>query len=361
MKIVVSPDSFKGSLGASEVAGALARGLAAVAPTASIIEHPLSDGGEGTLDVLSGAGFELHTADVVDSFGAPLTARFASRGNHVVIESAEAFRFQPRATPEQALQASSYGVGLLIRAALDIEPATITLTVGGTSGTDGGAGMLQALGFGLLDHTGQQIGRGGGKLASLHSVDTAMLDPRIAEVDFQVVTDVTNPLLGERGAAAVFAPQKGASASAIEALEAGLTRFARLLDSKRAAEPGTGAGGGLAYGAMVGLGATLRSGARWMMTLTQWESVIEGADLIITGEGSFDQQSLEGKITGVVIQQATAQSVPVVVVCGVNHLQKLPAGVSVIPLSDLAQDTESSFARAAELLEHVGRQIADAI
>jgi glycerate kinase len=223
--------------------------------------------------------------------------------------------------------------------------------------------MLQALGFGLLDHTGQQIGRGGGKLASLHSVDSAMLDPRIAEVDFQVVTDVTNPLLGERGAAAVFAPQKGASASAIEALEAGLTRFARLLDSKRAAEPGTGAGGGLAYGAMVGLGARLHSGARWMMTLTHWESVIEGADLVITGEGSFDQQSLEGKITGVVIQQATARSVPVpvVVVCGVNQLEKPPAGVSVIQLSDWSQDTESSFTRAAELLENVGRQIADAI
>jgi len=366
MKILVSPDSFKGSLTARAAATALARGLRTALPEAIILEHPLSDGGEGTLDVLTGVGFELHTVSVVDSFGSPLTARCARNDTHVVIESAQAFGFHPHATPEQALDASSYGVGLMIRAALDLSPTTITLTVGGTSGTDGGAGMLQALGARILDATGTPVGRGGGALSAVETCDLSGLDPRLLGVEVQVVTDVINPLLGERGSARVFGPQKGATPEAIVTLEAGLVRFAKLLNPALATQPGTGAGGGLSYAAVAALSASLRSGAQWMMDLTHWEDALDDVDLVITGEGSFDQQSLEGKITGAVIQRAQQraqqrdqhQGVPVVVVCGVNKAAAPLAGVQVVQLLDWAATQEEAITRAEPLMEQAGRFIA---
>jgi len=357
MKILLSPDSFKGSLPAKDAAAALARGLASELPMATIVQHPLSDGGEGTLDVLTGVGFVNHHANVVDSFGTPITARFVSRGNHVVIESAEAFRFHPDATPEQALTASSFGVGLLILKALELNPDTITVSVGGTAGTDGGAGMLHALGAGLFDAKGTQVGGGGGQLTAVERVDLSGLDPRLLAIDVQVVTDVHNPLLGEQGSARVFAAQKGADPAGIEALEAGLRHFASLLDPDLATQAATGAGGGLSYGAMAALKASVRSGAQWMMELTDWEGALEGADLVITGEGSFDEQSMAGKITGVVMKRATDRGVPVVVVCGVNRAEVPLLGVTVVQLVDWAPDQESSIAHAETLLERAGRHI----
>ena len=357
MKIVIAPDSFKGSLSATGVVEALAEGIREGAPGAVIAAQPLSDGGEGTLDVLAHHGFEIHTVSVPGSWGQPVVASFASRDGVVVIESAQAFGFLPGATAAQALEASSAGVGHLIREALTSGPTEILLTVGGTSGTDGGLGMLRALGARGLDDQGDEIGEGGGALLALASVDRTGLDPRLGRARLRVLTDVTNPLLGSTGAAAVFAPQKGADSEAVALLDAGLARLAALVGQEMADRPGTGAGGGLAFAAMAALGAFQESGATAMMELTGVGADMKDADLVVTGEGSFDAQSLGGKITGVVIEHAQSQNIPVVVVCGVSQMRQPINGVTVIEISASAPSIQESIDNPAVYLRDAGRTI----
>ena len=357
MKIVLAPDSFKGSLSATEVVDALAEGIRETAQGAVITLQPLADGGEGTLDVLSHHGFTIHTLTVPDSWGAPVAARFASRDGVVVIESAQAFGFLRDATPTEALEASSAGVGLMILEALSHEPTEILLTVGGTSGTDGGFGMLHALGAVGRDHEGVEVGAGGGALATLESLDLSGLDPRLSNTRVRVLTDVTNPLLGPTGAAAVFAPQKGADEGVVVALEAGLARLAELLGPDVAGRPGAGAGGGLAFAAMAALGASQASGASAMIQITGVGDDLEGADLVVTGEGSFDAQSLGGKIPGVMIALARSHNVPVVVVCGVSQMTKPIPGVTVIAISAGAPSVQESIDNPVVYLREAGREI----
>lgn len=358
MKIVLAPDSFKSSLSAGAVSGALAEGIRLVDPSHEVIEHPLADGGEGTLDVLAALGFKAHEAAVHNSWGAPITGSWALRGTTAVIESAQAFGFLPGATPGDALAASSAGVGELILAALEHSPSDMVLFVGGTSGTDGGVGMLQALGARATDASGAEIAPGGGNLHSLSSLDTATLDPRLAAVRITVATDVTNPLLGEGGAAKVFAPQKGADSAAVEALEAGLTRAAEVIGARYAAVAGSGAGGGLAFGALSALGAERASGATTLMAMTGFEGKLEGADLVVTGEGSFDDQSVTGKTTGSVIAAANQRGIPVVVVCGVSRLEAAGPNVSVLEISRGLPSAQASLDNARVLLVAAGSEIA---
>lgn len=357
MKIVIAPDSFKGSLSATGVVEALAEGIRETAPGAVLIAQPLSDGGEGTLEVLAHHGFEIHRVTVPGSWGEPVVASFASRDGVVVIESAQAFGFLPGATATQALEASSAGVGHVIREALKSGPTEILLAVGGTSGTDGGFGMLRALGAIGLDHKGDEIGEGGGALPTLASVDLTGLDPRLGTTRFRVLTDVTNPLLGRLGAAAVFAPQKGADSDAVALLESGLARLAELVGQEVADRPGAGAGGGLAFAAMAALGASQESGAKAMMDLTRVATDMRDADLVVTGEGSFDSQSLGGKITGVVIEQARLQNIPVVVVCGVSQMSAAVSGVTVIEISASAPSVQESIDHPEPYLREAGRTI----
>ncbi len=357
MKIVIAPDSFKGSLSATGVVEAVAEGIRETAPGAVLIAQPLSDGGEGTLDVLAHHGFEIHTVSVLGSWGQPVVASFASRDGVVVIESAQAFGFLPGATAAQALEASSPGVGHLIKEALTSGPTEILLTVGGTSGTDGGLGMLRVLGARGLDDQGDEIGQGGGALITLASVDFTGLDPRLGNTRVRVLTDVTNPLLGSSGAAAIFAPQKGADPEAVALLEAGLGRLAGLVGQEVADRPGAGAGGGLAFAAMAALGASQESGATAMIEITGVGRELEGADLVVTGEGSFDAQSLGGKITGVVIEHARAQDIPVVVVCGVSQMTEKIPGVRVIEISASAPSIQDSIDNPAVYLRDAGRTI----
>lgn len=357
MKIVIAPDSFKGSLSATGVVEALAEGIRETAPGAVLTAQPLSDGGEGTLDVLAHHGFKIHRVTVPGSWGEPVVASFASRDGVVVIESAQAFGFLPGATPTQALEASSAGVGHLIKEALASGPTEILLTVGGTSGTDGGFGMLRVLGAIGLDDQGDAIGGGGGSLHNLDSVDLSGLDPRLVKTRLRVLTDVTNPLLGPTGAAAVFAPQKGADPAAVARLEGGLARLAALVGGEVAEGPGAGAGGGLAFGAMAALGASQESGAQAMMELTGVGAEMKGADLVVTGEGSFDAQSLGGKITGAVIERARSQNIPVVVVCGVSPMSAELSGVTVIEISVSAPSMQESIDHPALYLRKAGRTI----
>jgi glycerate kinase len=357
MKIVLASDSFKGSLSATGVVEALAEGIRESAPAAVITQQPLSDGGEGTLDVLAHHGFEIHTLTVPGSWGQPVVARFASRDGVAVIESAQAFGFVPDATATHALEASSAGVGHLIQEALASGPTEILLTVGGTSGTDGGFGMLRVLGAEGLDDQGNEVSEGGGALLTLASVDLSGLDPRLAKTRLRVLTDVTNPLLGPSGAAAVFAPQKGADSEAVALLDAGLAHLAALLGQEVAERPGTGAGGGLAFAAMAALGASQESGATAMIEITGLGDELEGADLVVTGEGSFDAQSLGGKIPGVMIEHARSQNIPVVVVCGVSQMTEPILGVTVIAISAGASSVQESIDNPGVYLREAGREI----
>jgi glycerate kinase len=360
MKILIAPDSYKGSLSATEVAAALSRGLRSVLPDSSVKEQPLSDGGEGTIEVLRSCGFQLHEADITDHQGRPITASYALKGRTAVIESAEACPFEPGATPHHALGATTRGVGMLIKKALEHPVSHIMLTLGGTATTDGGLGMLHELGAKATDKNGVALGPGGGALVDLAHIDLSNLDARLAGISFTVLTDVDNPLLGPRGATAVFAPQKGADARAQEILEKGMKNFSDLLDPIAARQPGTGAGGGLGYAAQVGLGATGASGAHTMMDLV--DVFGESYDLIITGEGSFDDQSLHGKIPGAIIEHATTRGTPVLVVCGVAGITDATAlqdatVVAVLALSSFEPDRAASLANASQILETVGQWI----
>jgi glycerate kinase len=357
MKILVCADSFKGSLSAKRV---LARGLEQARSDLSVAIHPLTDGGEGTMEVLEALGAQLQQVTVEDSWGNPVQASYAVMDDQVFIESAQAFGFREGASPTQALEASSAGVGQLIKEALNHHPREIYLTVGGTSGTDGGVGMLRALGVSFLDSNGQQVKPGGGSLSDVSQIDTSGLDSRLESLQLRVLTDVDNPLFGERGAARVFAAQKGADSTAREVLERGLVHLAGLLSPESALIPGAGAGGGLAFGALAVLGATAESGAQAMMKLTGFDSAFDEARLVITGEGSFDDQSLGGKITGAVIERARARSVPVVVVCGVSGVSSAPPGVEIIDISKGLSLAES-LAQVERLLLEAGRQIASSL
>ena len=357
MKILVCADSFKGSLSAEGVNRELARGLEEARMDHHITIHPLTDGGEGTIDVLVDFGAQLQHTTVLDSWGDPVLASYAVMGDQVFIESAQAYGFREGASPTQALEASSVGVGQLIKEALDHRPREIFLTVGGTSGTDGGVGMLRALGVSFLDSNGQAVKPGGGSLSDVAQIDTSGLDSRLESLHLRVLTDVESPLLGEQGAARVFAAQKGADFDSIEILERGLVHLAGLLSLESAAIPGAGAGGGLAFGALAVLGAVAESGAQAMMKLTGFDHRLEEVRLVITGEGSFDNQILEGKITGAVIERARARRVPVVVVCGVSGVSSAPPGVQIIQISE-GLSLEESLAQVERLLREAGRLIA---
>lgn len=367
MRILIASDKFKGSATGAEVAEALALGIREVIPDAEIEAVPVADGGEGTVEAALASGFQAVDARVTGPTGEFVSARFAVRDAEAIIEMAAASGLDVLPDGEKApLTATSRGTGELIRAALDRGCTTIVLGVGGSACTDGGAGMLQALGVALQTAEGS-VPPGGAALADLSSVDVTGLDARIAEATIVLASDVDNPLLGDRGAAAVFAPQKGASADDVAALEAGLSRFAALLEGQAGVRPstehpGAGAAGGVGYAAMAVLGARREPGVDVIQRLTGLGERIAAADLVITGEGSLDDQSLGGKTPLGVAAAARAAGVPVVAVCGRSTLtaeEAADAGfVAVLPLSELEPDAAASMANATALLAQVGRRIA---
>ncbi len=365
MRIVIAPDSFKGSLSALEVAEALARGLQEHSPHLDLTLLPMADGGEGTLEVLSHHGMELVDVSVRDHQGRSITAQIATRGDLVVIESAQACRFEHNQTPELALQASSTGVGMLIEHALERGAKDIILTLGGTASTDGGHGMLSYLGARILQRDGTPVKPGGGGLRDIASVDFSGLDQRLKNVTLRVVTDVLAPLLGPEGAARQFAPQKGADLPACELLESGLHRFAELVDFAGAATPGAGAGGGLGFGAIAGLRATAQQGASTVATIVGLQRLEGHFDWVITGEGSCDSQSFGGKVVGFIADWASARGIPVGVVCGQNQLHGVEEDllgahgiVWVESLVALEPDPTIAIREASVLLQRVGKSIA---
>ncbi|BCT33745.1 glycerate kinase [Pseudomonas protegens] len=303
MKIIIAPDSFKDSLSAAGVAQAIAQGLAEVWPDAELRQCPMADGGEGTVEsILAACDGQLRSHRVQGPLGTLVEARWGwlPQSHTAIIEMAEASGLQLLALDQRdACNTSTFGTGELILAALEAGAQRIILAIGGSATNDGGAGALQALGLKLLDRQGQVLPRGGLALADLAGIELDGMDPRLAQVRFEIAADVNNPLCGEHGASAIFGPQKGASPQQVQALDRALEHFADLcaqvLPKDLRDEPGSGAAGGLGFAAKAFLGAQFRPGVEVVAELVGLEQAMRGADLVITGEGRFDAQTLRGK------------------------------------------------------------------
>lgn len=434
--MVVASDSFKGSLTSLQVGDAVRLGLLDVAPHAEVVVVPIADGGEGTVAAAVAAGWRAVPVAVHGPTGLSVTATVAVRGGREdlapipVAEQGLIPRIgtaapqrstadtrhrtpdppplQPEETPTVALvemadvcglgrlpdavpaplTASSRGLGEAIRAALDLGAAEVIVGVGGSASTDGGAGMLAALGARLLDAGGVDLPDGGAALARLAHLDLSGLDPRLAHTYIALAADVDSPLLGPTGAAAVFAPQKGATPAEVDLLEAALTHWADVVEShpdvpistNRSLQgqeggvprvtdwsmggrmPGAGAAGGIGFALMAVLGAHRRSGIDVVLDLVGLDAALSRADLVITGEGSLDAQTLTGKAVRGVATRATAHGIPVVAVCGRRILDD--AGLTALglraayPLTELEPDVRRSMEAAAALLRRTGQRIA---
>ncbi|MBC7289821.1 MAG: glycerate kinase [Actinotalea sp.] len=375
--VLLAPDKFKGCLTAAGVAAALAAGMREVAPEVRIRTVPVADGGDGTVAALVARGWGLLEVPVTGPDGRRVVARVARRGSRAVVESAATSGLDLLAgTGLRPLTAGSRGVGEAITAALEAGAREVVVGVGGTACTDGGAGMLAALGARLLDARGRPVPDGGAGLVDLASVDLAPARERLAGASLVVATDVDNPLLGPSGAAAVYGPQKGATADDVRVLERGLRRWADLvrgqpLEGPHASTashdaPGAGAGGGLGFGLLAGLGGTVRSGIDLVLELVGFVGDAARADLVVTGEGRLDEQTLRGKaVLGVLRAARDAGAAPVVAVCGVDDLgpeATARAGFRrVWSLASVAASPEDAMARAPELLRVVGRELLDVL
>jgi glycerate kinase len=323
MKLVIAPDSFKESLSAFEVAAAIARGWRQVFPDAEILLRPMADGGEGTVDaVLAAVGGERRQQQVRGPLGDPVTAHWGWLGNgSAVLEMAAAsgLHLVPRERRDATLT-SSHGTGELIRAALDAGARRIILGLGGSATNDAGCGLLQALGVRFLDSDECELPAGGAALARLARIDASGLDARLQQVRIEVAADVDNPLCGPRGASQVFGPQKGASPQQVEALDAALGHYASLvaatLGEDHSQVPGVGAAGGLGFAVRAFLQARFRPGIELVAELSGLAEAVQGADLLITGEGRLDAQSLHGKAPVGVARIASAAGVPVIALAG---------------------------------------------
>ena len=337
MRVLVCPDKFRGTLTARQAAEAVARGWRRARPDDELELVPLADGGEGTLDVLAPADEEggrsrRITTRVAGPRGDPVEAAAGVVDGTGIVEMARASGLQllseARRDPRRT---TTRGTGELMRALLDEGVGRLLVCLGGSATNDGGAGMARALGIRFLDAAGDETGEGGEALLDLARIDARGVDPRLATVNVVGVTDVDNPLCGPRGASAVFGPQKGASSDVAWELDRALGHLAavvaRDLGVDRHDEPGAGAAGGLGFGLLAFCGATLRPGVEVVMEASGFAERIARADIAVTGEGSFDEQSLHGKVPDGVIRAATLQSVPVAVICGTARVH--PDGVTV--------------------------------
>jgi glycerate kinase len=328
MRVLVAPNAFKGTLTAAQAASAMAAGVRQAWPQALVTELPLSDGGDGFLKtVVSVRGGRISKRVVPgplqERTRAPIGWVSDAQGSTAVVELAAAsgLALIPNPTPATAGAASTRGLGTLIRLALQSRPHTVLVGIGGSSSTDGGTGMARALGFRFLREDGSEVQEGGLGLLDLDRIDATGAEPRLAEVQVVAACDVTNPLLGPFGAAAVYGPQKGADPGLVQQLELGLARLALVaardlgtagMELRR----GSGAAGGTGFGLVAFLGARLAPGVEVVADAAGLDPLLEGSDLVFTGEGRFDRQSLEGKVPGEVARRARRLGVPCLVIAG---------------------------------------------
>lgn len=323
MRVVIAPDSFKESLSAWGVAQAIASGVRDVMPDADIACVPMADGGEGSLDaVLAATSGERRRAQVKNANDQPCEASWAWLGDgRAFIEMAAAAGLE-QIPPAQRkpLQATSYGVGQLIMQALDAGARHIVLGLGGSASNDAGAGLLQALGVSLLDDKGRELPLGGAALQRLAQISLEGLDARLNDVNFEIAVDVDNPLCGPRGASAIFGPQKGATDHDVAVLDAALAHFAQVCSDQFHKDdqniPGMGAAGGLGFAVKTCFNASFRPGVELIADLSGLDAAMEGADLVFTGEGRMDAQTLLGKTPAGVARYAVHRGISVIAIVG---------------------------------------------
>jgi glycerate kinase len=334
-----------------------------------VVQVPVADGGDGTVAAALAAGFVRVPVVASGPTGLPVETAYARRDDDAVVELADVSGLgQLPGGRLQPLTASSRGTGEVIAAALDAGCRRIILAIGGSACTDGGAGLLAALGARITDASGEPVPDGGAALAGAVRLDLATLHPALEDAQVVVACDVDNPLLGPRGAAHVYGPQKGADAGQVAALEHGLSRWARLVEdatgTDHSATPGAGAAGGVGFAALTLLDARLRRGIDLVLELVGFDDALDGAVLVVTGEGSIDEQTLHGKAPAGVAAAAAVTGVPVVSVAGRSLLdgdRLRAAGISgVYPLTDESADLEECMTRPGPLLERVGARIAHA-
>lgn len=356
LTVVVAPDSFKGSLGAGEVAAAIARGWCSVRPNDRLTLLPQADGGEGTLEAIAAAvsdALRHRAGPVTGPDGRPTPGEWLELPGRVgVVELAQASGLPLMESPDP-LGATTRGLGEVIRHALNHGVDSLVVGLGGSASTDGGAGALTALGLELLDADGTRLADGGGALARLDRIDTTRLLPP-PPGGVVLLADVTAPLLGPDGATRAFGPQKGAAPDDIPILESGLARFAAALGGDPTV-PGSGAAGGTAFGFLAAWGASVESGARRIQSLTGLVDAIGAAEVVLTGEGRFDATSLAGKVVGEVFA-AAGRRVPVGVIAGqvAAGTDRAATGAWTCSLTGLAGSAEAAMADPVRYLEEAG-------
>ncbi len=368
MHILVAPGAFKNSLTATAAAQIIARGLKRSGLEAEFTLLPIADGGNGTLDAFLATGGDRISKTVLGPLGEEIEAAFGliDNGRTAVIEMALASGLELLpANKLDAMRTTTYGTGQLLQAALDAGVERVIIGMGGSATVDGGAGCMQALGVRFLDADGREIGHGGGALDQVARVDVSALDPRWRDVDVIIAADVDNPVLGERGAAYVFGPQKGAAPQQVERLEANLTHFFTLIaeqlgvDVRNAA--GGGAAGGLAAGLMAFLGGHIVPGLDLLCQFNGFDAHLQQADLVITGEGRMDEQTIYGKGPFGVAQRAHAAGVPAVALVGglaVDDAVLHEAGLqAVLPIVNAPMPLEQALRQAETLLEQAALRL----
>ncbi len=367
-RVLIASDKFKGSLTAADVAAAVGTGLRRVVPAAVVDAVPVADGGDGTLAAAEAAGFALVPVTVTGPTGEPVRTAYARGGDLAVVELADAAGLVRLPGAPDPLRASSRGAGEALAAAIDAGCRQVVLGIGGSASTDGGAGLLRGLGARLLTADGDEVADGGGSLGEVAGLDLGDVRRRIEGVVITVACDVDNPLTGPCGAAAVYAPQKGATPDQVRRLDAALGHWADVLAADTGADvrdrPGAGAAGGVGFAALAVLGAELRSGIELVLDLVGFHDRLPGVDLVVTGEGALDEQTLHGKAPAGIAAAAGRAGVPVVAVCGVNRLDPArmrAAGIeAAYALADVEPDLQRCLTDGIPLLERLGEQIAAA-
>ena len=365
--VLIASDKFKGTLTAAEVAAAVATGLRRVRPEVGVDSVPVADGGDGTLAAAVASGFELVSVEAAGPTGEPVATGYARQDDTAVVEMADVSGLVRLPGDVLApMTATSRGVGELVASAVSAGCHRLVLGIGGSASTDGGAGMLAGLGARLLDGDGEPVGDGGAELARLASIDLSDVRVLMAGIHVVVACDVDNPLTGPTGAAAVYGPQKGAGPDQVRELDDALGHFADIVATATGRDlrdqAGAGAAGGVGFAALAALDAELRPGIDLVLDLVGFQQRLPGADLVVTGEGALDEQTLSGKAPAGVAAAARAAGVPVVAVCGQNTLtdqQLAAAGIAAVyTLTDVEPDVERCLADPAPLLERLGERIA---
>jgi glycerate kinase len=373
MRVVVAPDSFKGSLTSTQAAESIIAGFRDALPDVDCRAVPMADGGEGTVEaVIAVVGGQVLRVAASDPLGRPMEAHYgwcpARRLAVVEMAAASGLPLLTAAERDPA-RASTFGTGQVVRAALDHGAESLIIGLGGSATTDGGSGLLQALGARLLDGQGQPVEGCGGTLESIAEVDLSGLDPRLRTVAVTLACDVSNPLLGPQGAVAVFGPQKGITPADVPRFEAGMARFAEALTRAAGrdcrATPGAGAAGGLGFGLMAACAADVRSGFDLIAELGDLRGAMAGADLVVTGEGRLDSQSLFGKVPIGLARLGAETGTPVVAFAG--QVEGDPAAFraeglhAVVPIVDRPMSLDDALADAAPLLRRAARRFMDAV